>query len=42
MQRFLKNQINRLEGCVGRECKYNTGELPRPGLRARAGKPIKG
>jgi arylsulfatase A-like enzyme len=42
VQRFLKNQINRLEGCVGRECKYNTGELPRPGLRARAGKPIKG
>jgi N-acetylglucosamine-6-sulfatase len=42
VQRFLKIQINRLEGCVGRECRFSTSPLPKPGLRPRSGTPIKG
>jgi N-acetylglucosamine-6-sulfatase len=32
VQRFLGFQIRRLEGCVGGECKFTTGSIPKPGL----------
>jgi hypothetical protein len=28
VQAFLRRQIQRLEGCVGSECKFTTGPLP--------------
>ncbi len=31
VQRFLKDQIDQLEGCRGRQCKYVTGPIPQPG-----------
>jgi N-acetylglucosamine-6-sulfatase len=31
VQAFLKRQIARLEGCVGSDCKFTTGPLPKPG-----------
>lgn len=31
LQRFLRIQLKRLEGCVGRECKFTTTPLPKPG-----------
>lgn len=31
VQRFLKLQIERLEGCRGRDCKFVTPEIPKPG-----------
>jgi arylsulfatase A-like enzyme len=34
VQAFLRRQIQRLEGCVGRDCKFTTGPLPRPGRPA--------
>ena len=41
VQAFLKRQIERLEGCVGPECKFTTGELPRPEEPPGFGQPIK-
>ena len=31
LQRFLRFQLKRLEGCVGRECRFTTTPLPKPG-----------
>jgi N-acetylglucosamine-6-sulfatase len=40
VQAFLKRQIERLEGCVGPECKITTAPLPKPGLPPKAGPPV--
>jgi N-acetylglucosamine-6-sulfatase len=40
VQAFLKRQINRLEGCVGKECRFTTGPLPKPGVPAKPGPPV--
>ena len=40
VQAFLKRQIERLEGCVGSDCKFTTAPLPRPGLPPKPGPPV--
>ena len=40
IQAFLRRQIQRLEGCVGPECKFTTARPPKPGLPPKQGQPV--
>ena len=35
VQAFLRRQVRRLEGCVGKECRFTTSSLPEPGPPGR-------
>ena len=41
IQRYLKRLINRLEGCVGKECRAVAPPLPEPGAPAIRNEPIR-